>query len=157
MFDDLLPSFSQLHNSAFVECLVLRGRKLNQLIFDSLIWIECFSIQMVLKWTEQMWRDPRKRTFEENVKFYRTSDWRNLELDATERRRSISGGFWPPLLIYLIVPLCFPTLFSSPSRAGNRVPSSPAHWVHSYRRKGKRIIMFAINKWWCYCRYRCYF
>ena len=30
-------------------------------------------------------------------------------------------------------------------------------WVHSYRRKGERIIMFAINKWWRYCRYRCYF
>ena len=35
--DNLLPSFSQLHNSAFVESLVLRGKKLNQLIFDSLI------------------------------------------------------------------------------------------------------------------------
>ena len=49
LFNDLLPSFSQLHNSAFVESLVLRGKKLNQLIFDSLIRIECFSIQMVLK------------------------------------------------------------------------------------------------------------
>ena len=34
---ELLPSFSQLHNSAFVESLVLRGKKLNQLIFDRLI------------------------------------------------------------------------------------------------------------------------
>ena len=42
LFDDLFPSFSQLHNSAFVESLVLRGQKLNQLIFDSLIRIECF-------------------------------------------------------------------------------------------------------------------
>ena len=30
-------------------------------------------------------------------------------------------------------------------------------WVHSYRKKGERILMFAINKWWRYCRYRCYF
>ena len=30
-------------------------------------------------------------------------------------------------------------------------------WVHSYRRKGERTIMFAINKWWRYCRCRCYF
>ena len=29
--------------------------------------------------------------------------------------------------------------------------------VHSYRRKGERIIMLAINKWWHYCLYRCYF
>ena len=29
LFDDLLPSFSQLNNSAFVESLVLRGKKLN--------------------------------------------------------------------------------------------------------------------------------
>ena len=27
LFDDLLPSFSTLHNSAFVESLVLRGKK----------------------------------------------------------------------------------------------------------------------------------
>ena len=32
-----------------------------------------------------------------------------------------------------------------------------SQWVHSYRRKGERIIMFAFNKWWRYCRYRCYF
>ena len=30
-------------------------------------------------------------------------------------------------------------------------------WVHSYRWKGERIIVFAINKWWRYCRYRCSF
>ena len=40
LFDDLLPSLIQLHNSAFVENLVLRGKKLNQLTFDSLVWIE---------------------------------------------------------------------------------------------------------------------
>ena len=39
-----LPSFSQLHNSCFLDSLVLEGKKLNQLIFDDLIWIECFSI-----------------------------------------------------------------------------------------------------------------
>ena len=55
-----------------------------------------------------MWCDSRKGTFEAKVKFYTTSDWRNLELEVTEWRRSLSGGFWPPLLI---VPLCFPTLF----------------------------------------------
>ena len=48
LIDDLLPAFSQFYNSAFVESLVLRSKKLNQLIFDSLIWIKCFSIQMVL-------------------------------------------------------------------------------------------------------------
>ena len=42
LFDDFLPSFSQLNNSAFVESLVLRVKKLNHLIFDSLISIECF-------------------------------------------------------------------------------------------------------------------
>ena len=51
-FDYFLPSFSPLHNSAFVQSLVLRGIKLIELISDSLIWIECFFIQMVFKWTE---------------------------------------------------------------------------------------------------------
>ena len=37
LFDYLLPYFSQLEHSASVESLVLRGKKLNQLIFDSLI------------------------------------------------------------------------------------------------------------------------
>ena len=49
-----------------------------------------------------------KRDLEAKVKFYTTSDWRNLELEARERRRSLSGGFWPPLLTVL---LCFLTLF----------------------------------------------
>ena len=46
--------------------------------------------------------------------------------NATERRRSLSGGFWPPLLTVL---LCFPTLFSTRSRASNRVPSFPVYYT----------------------------
>ena len=32
-----------------------------------------------------------------------------------------------------------------------------SQWVDSCRRKGERIIMLAIKKWWRYCRYRYYF
>ena len=35
-FDDLLPSFSQLYNSAFVESLVLRSQKLNDSFLTAL-------------------------------------------------------------------------------------------------------------------------
>ena len=42
-------------------------------------------------------------------------------------------------------------------RASQTKAQTRPQWVHSYRRKGERIIIVAINKWWRYCRYRCYF
>ena len=46
---------------------------------------------------------------------------------------------------------------AAPTVNGSNSLHLPSQWVHSYRRKGERIIMFAINKWWRYFRYRCYF
>ena len=55
------------------------------------------------------------------------------------------------MFIYPLVPLPSCRVWNG------RDSKRKSQWVHSYRRKGARIIMFAINKWWRYCRYRCYF
>lgn len=53
--DNLLPSLGKLKNSSFEEAsLAFRKEKLVQLIFNSLIGIESFTIQMVLKEGKQM-------------------------------------------------------------------------------------------------------
>lgn len=53
--DNLLPSLGKLKNSRFEEAsLAFRNEKLVQLIFNSLIGIESFTIQMVLKEGKQM-------------------------------------------------------------------------------------------------------
>ena len=70
-----------------------------------------------------MWRDPRKGTFKAKVKFYTTSDSRNLELEATERWRSRVGDSDPHVLQFLCVsPLSFP-LVRAPAIESQVFPS----------------------------------
>ena len=49
LLNDLLPSFGKLKNSMFEKVLIFRSEKLVKPNFYSLIRIECFTIQMVLK------------------------------------------------------------------------------------------------------------
>ncbi|KZC03802.1 hypothetical protein WN55_07891, partial [Dufourea novaeangliae] len=49
LFNDLLPSFLQLHDSALIEFLVLISRKLNQVRLKVIIICKSFTIQRVLQ------------------------------------------------------------------------------------------------------------
>ena len=52
--DDFLPSFGKLKNYTFEEALDVRSEELVLLIFNSLLEIKSFAIEMVLKGAKQM-------------------------------------------------------------------------------------------------------
>ena len=54
LFDNLLPSFSKLHNSLFIEGPVLNGEKLNKVLIYGLIRSKRYTMQGILKSVKQM-------------------------------------------------------------------------------------------------------
>ena len=54
LFDNLLPSFSKLHNSSFIEGPVFISEKLNKVLIYGLIRIKRYTTQGILKSAKQM-------------------------------------------------------------------------------------------------------